>query len=524
MSWDNLSADVRLSDPNTWMRLPENQAVEEFESVDKSKVVVDGKVLSAPILYGSDTSLVKWVVEGAQGYYLMGSSLIAFCPKGSTEVSDLTYHSGFPMGAAYEIRSLPTGSVVAASENGQFSYGSLNGWETPIVAYNEMGSYLPQLKTLSVLPDGYMFFHIWGWVYQIYSQFGAQLEYEFTPRDGLCFDNYLENYSVSWMSVPAPDNSGFLTTSASNRGYSLVYFTKDGEVRCASHVGPSPAAGAMYAMLDEDGSWLIYVAGKSGMNYTSDGSLDVFKFPAPKANGGELANGDLKSYKMEGPAPIDMAYDSLSRTLWLASVSNLYYFDIESDTLMTPTSMNGLRMADYTSLETDVHGNLWVGTANKGAYRLSTKRKSPDTLSVEHYTSKNGLLNDNILDLAIDPVNGVAWFVHQNGVSYYQRNDLKDARANMTDSAKVEVKAYPVPFRPNIHARFTIEGVSESSVVSLYNRGGALIKSFRNGDLLGGKLEWDGRDRSGKLVAPGVYYYVVNDGSKNEKGKFIIIH
>ena len=94
----------------------------------------------------------------------------------------------------------------------------------------------------------------------------------------------------------------------------------------------------------------------------------------------------------------------------------------------------------------------------------------------------------------------------------------------MTDSAKVEVKAYPVPFRPKLHARFTIEGVTESSVVSIYNRGGALIMSFRKEDLLGGKLEWDGRDKSGKWVTPGVYYYVVNDGSKNKKGKFIIVH
>ena len=86
------------------------------------------------------------------------------------------------------------------------------------------------------------------------------------------------------------------------------------------------------------------------------------------------------------------------------------------------------------------------------------------------------------------------------------------------------MKAYPIPFRPKIHARFTIEGVTESSVVSIYNRGGALIRAFRDSDLLGGKLEWDGCDKSGRLVAPGVYYYVINDGSKNKKGKFLIVH
>ena len=94
----------------------------------------------------------------------------------------------------------------------------------------------------------------------------------------------------------------------------------------------------------------------------------------------------------------------------------------------------------------------------------------------------------------------------------------------MTDSAEVKVYGYPVPYRPKVHERFTIEGVTEKSVVSIYNRGGSLIKSFRNEEVLGGKAEWNGCDKNGKLVAPGVYYYVVNDGSKVKKGKFIVVH
>ena len=60
--------------------------------------------------------------------------------------------------------------------------------------------------------------------------------------------------------------------------------------------------------------------------------------------------------------------------------------------------------------------------------------------------------------------------------------------------------------------------------MSIYNRGGALIRTFKGDDVLGGRLEWNGRDKNGKLVAPGVYYYVVNNGPKKKKGKFIIVH
>ena len=157
-------------------------------------------------------------------------------------------------------------------------------------------------------------------------------------------------------------------------------------------------------------------------------------------------------------------------------------------------------------------------------FRLTPRKGSPDTLTVKRFTTKDGLLDNNVSDVAIDPVLGIAWFAHEKGVSYYRRNDLKDARDNMTDSAKVDVRAYPIPFRPKVHALFTIDGIAENSVVSIFNRGGALIRSFSNQDVLGGKVEWDGREKSGKLVAPGVYYYVVKSGSKVKKGKFIIIH
>ena len=524
MSWTTLPSDRRLSDPGSWSVLSESQLVEGLEPRDKSTVKVGGKKLKDPILFDADTSVVQWNFEGGPGYFLVGSSLIAYCPKGSTEVVDMTAYTPFAIGSTYEIISLPSGDVVAASSDGKLATGNMSGWNYPIYAFNGFGSYSSVLKTLSALPNGNVFFHVWGMAYQIYSESMTHLEYGYTPYDGLCFDNFEENYSVSWGSVPAPDNSGFLVATSSRKGYSIVYFTNDGEVHCASQVGSKSVAAAIYALLDKDGSWLIYVGAKEGMDISDIGDLDVFRFPAPKSNGGELANGTRTTYKIGGTVPIDMAYDSVASRLWMVSISNLYYVDQENDTLIAPSSMNGMHTGDYTSIATDVHGNLWVGTSSQGAYRLAPKNGSPDTLSVLHFSEKNGLLNNNVRDVAIDPVHGVAWFSHTNGVSYYQRNDLKDARANMTDSAKVEIKAYPVPFRPKLHARFTIEGVSESSVVSIYNRGGALIKSFRGEDLLGGKLEWDGRDKSGRWVTPGVYYYVVNDGSKNKKGKFIIVH
>lgn len=528
MQWDSLRKDFRLSDPASWETLSQKTKIDEFEISDSTIVKVNGKILKDSTLYYGKKSRIKWTVKSNDGYFLVGPEAV-FYYSNKSNLIDLTIYANFLLGETYELNATSIGGVFGASVNGFFSYSNGDSWTTPIYALPGVGSgsitaSSARLKTLSTLPDGHVFFHIWGFVYQIYSDWGNTLEYSFTPYDGLCFDNYIENYPVSPMSVPAPDNSGFITASASNNGYSIVYFNKNGEVHCAKNIGSRSMPAAIFAITDDDGSWDIYIASRDGGSLETSGGIDVIKFPAPKSNGGELSNGVLKSYKGVNVAAIDIAYDSTHDNLWFATTSSIYYLDAEQDSLIAPTSTKGLRGAEYTSIDVDVHGNLWAGTANQGVYRLSQKKNSPDTLSVIHYTTKNGLLDDNVSDIAIDNVLGRAWFSHVNGVSYYQRNDLKDASKNMTDAATVKVKAYPVPFRPKVHSHFTIDGVSENATVSIFNRGGALVKSFRNSELLGGKLEWNGCDKKGNLVAPGVYYYVINNGSDSKKGKFIIAH
>lgn len=526
MDWKNLASDVRLSDPGSWNPLPSPNGIDEFKSLDTMKLVVGGEDLTKRFQDPSGKSLVKWVVSLSDGDFLIGSYGVWY-RNSEGDIKEVLYDR-YRLGEVYEVRATPQGGVMAASVDGRLALGNLGGWFEPTVVLDGLGNdasaYSSRMKVLATLPDGKVFYHVWGWVYQIYSEWGRELEYSFKPDEGHCFDNYLTNYPISAFAVTAPDNSGFLTATADSNGYSIVYFTKDGDVHCAKHVGKKANPGPMYVKVDEDGSWVIYVSSKKGTALANTGGLDRIRVPAPKSNGGELHGTLDSSYYGITPAPIDMVFDSVSDRLWMVSMSNIAYLDEEQDSLIVPSSTNGLRGVEYTSIDVDVHGNLWVGTTSHGVYRLSMKKNSPDTLSVQHFTSRDGLLSDNVSDVAIDGVNGVAWFAHERGVSLYLRNDLKDSRKNMTDSAAVPFRAYPVPFRPKEHSFFVIEGFTEDAVVSIYNRGGALIRTFKNGDVAGGRLEWNGRDKSGGLVAPGVYYYVVNKARKTKKGKFIVVH
>lgn len=539
MNWKDLGADYQLSNPESWSLVKDMSKVSGLPAPDLSKIEVDGDTLGFDFLFekkdpDSDkmTSRIKWIVKIPRGYFLISDEMIIFYngkpkEKGYVNVSDF---ATYMLGETYEISALPVGGAIAASPQGGLSYCNGNQWRETTYPLEKRGSYSSaysvRMKMLSSTPDGHVFFHIWGHGYFIYSNWGERLEHSFLATDDLCFDSFLSEtpYVVSTASAPAPDGSGFLTVASSTDGYTVVYFTNDGDVHCAKNIGSSSLAGPMIARTAEDGSWRLYIGSRDGAAIQADGGLDEIRFPAPKSNGGELSDGTVKLYRGLNTTLVDMVYDTVANRLWVASMANLAYLDEELDTLMTPTSVKGLRGADYTSLDVDVHGNLWVGTANQGAYRLSLKGKSPDTLSVEHFTARMGLLSDDVSDISVDAVLGAVWFSHGKGVSRYFRNDLKYAEKNMTDSSSADVVAYPVPFRPMVHDHFTIDHIAEDAVVSIFNRGGALIRSFSGNDILGGRLEWNGLGKDDKLVAPGVYYYVVRTSSKTKKGKFLIIH
>ena len=191
---------------------------------------------------------------------------------------------------------------------------------------------------------------------------------------------------------------------------------------------------------------------------------------------------------------------------------------------MSPLSTNGLTGSGFTSIDVDSRGNLWVGTSTQGAFRLTPRSTSPDTLSVLHFTTRQGLLSDKVQDIAVDSIQGYVWFAHQTGITRYRRNDLRSTDGNMTSDARQDVKVYPNPFRPRIQPYVVFENITDDAVIEIYNRGGKLVASLRGDEVVGGRAEWDGKMRNGDFVAPGVYQYVIRGASKAKKGKLLIIH
>ena len=442
-----------------------------------------------------------------------------------------TIFENYTLGNVYEMTAVSKGGIVAATTNGKMAYSDGKSWQNGTHIWKGVGSYTAaydyRMKILSSLDDGLLLAHVWGKGLFLYKDDGYTLLKAFTPLDeNSCLDEYIDDYTVAVGTAVAPDSSGFLVATSKQPAYGLVYISKNGDISCLPGVGSSSIAGTLAAKIDsKTGNWIVYVSSRDAFFASQGGSLDAIRVPPPSKNGGRLMLSEKKNYKiLENRAPVDFAFDKDDGFLWMITVGKLSYMDEDLDTLMQPSSTKGLMGAEYTSIDRDVQGNIWLGTTDKGVFRLKKRYRSKDTLEAEQFTTKDGLLNNKVLDLAIDPVLGMAWFAHEGGITRYTRNDLKNAEKFMTSSAPADVKAYPNPFRPKQGKHLYIDNISEDSFVSIFNRGGALVRSFYDSDVLGGRAEWDGTDANGKLVAPGVYHYVVRKGSKKKSGKIILIH
>lgn len=556
MEWDNLKNDRLFADPTSWKKIKVNEFVgaialdsqgklktrsqkgtyvfgESLElaaAEDTSKLIVNGKPLNMALLRKGDTSKVSWVIPEGNGFFFAGSQFVGYGNR--TSVKDYTPWLAYQLGPVYEVTTLPNGGIIASGNNSMLSYvegaglvfsnpmpTNSIGWSNSFDGPNHL------MKTLSVLPQGQMYYGIWGYGGTVFENYKSpEIQSLILATSGSCLENYLENYLVSASAIPAPDSSGFLVSYWGKEHYGLAFVNLYGDVLCAPAVGTTPIAGAMVARKVEGGSdWEVFVSSGTTAALNGTGSIDKFILEPPSRSGFSLRIIDKKSISTpEKGFVLDMAFDKENR-LWGITYSNIAFLESE-DMLRTPHRISQFSASAFSAIAIDPQGNPWVSSNGQGVFRLQRKNNSADTLAAKKITTRDGLLSENVYDIALDSVTGSIWFAQDLGLSRLQRNDLRTANGFMTDSSSKEVVVYPNPYRPKIHQKVVFDYVSEKAHISILNAGGKLVRSFSGEDLEGGKAEWDGMDASGRLVAPGVYHYFIKKGNKKKKGRLLIVH
>lgn len=138
------------------------------------------------------------------------------------------------------------------------------------------------------------------------------------------------------------------------------------------------------------------------------------------------------------------------------------------------------------------------------------------------------------------------WRLQENASLWVQQSGTSRDAANRTvslpsnhfsiyaligklDTDLSEVRAYPVPFRPNggNPARYGTEseGITFTNLPSLgtiriYSLSGRLVRSL---DIMTNPQKWDTRNAGGQAVASGLYIWEVSVGENRKTGKLVII-
>ena len=171
---------------------------------------------------------------------------------------------------------------------------------------------------------------------------------------------------------------------------------------------------------------------------------------------------------------------------------------------------DGTNLADYllgteqvNCIAVDGANRKWIGTANSGLYLMSE-----DGLTTEaHFTTDNSLLpSNNILSIAIHPVNGEVFIGTGEGIASY-RSDASEGQDDYS-----QAYAFPNPVRPDYAGSIAITGLMENSIVNIVDEGGNLICKTRSN---GGTAVWDGKNQQGQKASSGIYTALCNasDGS-----------
>jgi ligand-binding sensor domain-containing protein len=149
----------------------------------------------------------------------------------------------------------------------------------------------------------------------------------------------------------------------------------------------------------------------------------------------------------------------------------------------------------------DPLNNKWVATST-GVFVLS-----PDgTQLLQQYNveiSGGKMLDDNVLSIAFDTKNGIAFLGTEKGLS-----SVEIAAVAIKNSfSTIDLAPNPV-YLPD-HSSVEIRGLVDESTIKVLTLNGKVLKQFAAQG--GGRAFWDCKDSEGRMVASGVYIIVAHN-------------
>jgi len=178
-----------------------------------------------------------------------------------------------------------------------------------------------------------------------------------------------------------------------------------------------------------------------------------------------------------------------------------------------PYLLRGLQVND---IAIDPANRIWAAT-DEGAFLVRSVEGG--YIIDEQFTASNSpLLSNTVLDVAVSPMSGRVFFSTDRGLISYQGDAVQPA------SEVQDLFVYPNPVRLSALDEPTIfiEGLVDDTDVRILTITGDVVAQV---PARGGRIRWDGRDRSNALVPSGMYLVVAvsNAGEGTAYGKIAVI-
>jgi len=159
----------------------------------------------------------------------------------------------------------------------------------------------------------------------------------------------------------------------------------------------------------------------------------------------------------------------------------------------------------------DPFGNIWLATAG-GVVKIASSGEVASTFTF----SSSGLVNNNVLSVAVDEARGEVWFGTPQGMSVLVAWSPSEGR-NLAGAF-----VYPNPFRPRSGDQdIRLNGLPSPVSVSVYDLSGRLVREL--GTVGNNEKVWDGTDENGRAVPTGVYLLRLEAGNASSIKKVAVI-
>jgi hypothetical protein len=195
-------------------------------------------------------------------------------------------------------------------------------------------------------------------------------------------------------------------------------------------------------------------------------------------------------------------------SVWLVTATQLWRFSSTATWGSLPVERiavgGGQAQLGVKPLAVGPDGRVWVGT-------MAGLRSFGPGAARDSFTIANSPLpHDEVRAVAVDAVTGAVWMTTAGGLARFDPSFTPPAPPPL---ASLKVRVYPNPSQiTGLGLQLRLDGDATSYRGEVYDLAGRRLRRF---SVAANKaLIWDGRDDTGRLVEPGIYFVRVEAGGR----------